>query len=468
MHLDLTRTIIAVGSGLASSRRAVVRISGRDTQQILKELILDDIGVGNFLTTRTAQMRACTCQIRLVDRKQRSVAVPANIYFWPDGRSFTGEPAAELHVLGSLPLVEMLMESIIALGAAPADRGEFTLRSFLAGKLDLTQAEAVLGVIEANSADELSSALAQLGGNISVPVRALRDRLLELTAHLEAGLDFVEEDIEFISAKALTIALETIGANLELLSAALDSRGVRSRMPEVVLAGMPNAGKSSLFNVLVGDARAIVSEEAGTTRDAVTGECEIGELRIRLVDTAGIEQLSESSPRALAQQMLHERLATADLILLCFDQSCPPDANWVAEQIQRLSVNAPVLLVGTKSDLAVNDGSAVTSQSLPQVSLSVFDRTSIAQLRQTLLQRLADAQRHMHSTSMHHAAMRSREAIGNASASIWLAIDHVEHAGEELVAMELRLAIDELAAVIGEVHTEDILGQIFSRFCIGK
>lgn len=493
MKFDLQQTIVAVGSGVAPGRRAIVRLSGHQTRPLLERLL-----------GKSIQASAATTLQGSADLGWAGRRIELTVLYWPDERSYTGEPCAELHVLGSLPIVESLVEQLVSLGAVPAERGEFTLRSFLAGKLDLAQAEAVLGVIEAETADDLTQALQQLGGNLSKPVRRLRDSLVELTAHLEAGLDFVEEDIEFISAAELTAGLQRIAEELASIAQQLRSRGARTRDAAIVLVGLPNSGKSSLLNALVGSQRAIVSPHAGTTRDAVTARIALDGLSVEVTDTAGVEELREQSPRGLAQDVLRERLQRADLAVLCVDLHQPPAAEWLEMQQAHLqSVVPSVLWVGTKADLAaatqvaqstalavdatssVIQGGAQRSVRQPlrteaaersaelakrcAVTVSVHDSESIERLRSRIAQAVHDARGLLHSHAMHATATRCRGALELAHAAIERAIGLVvRNAGEELVASELRIAIDDLSSIIGEVHSEDILGEIFGRFCIGK
>ena len=473
-QLDLSRTIVAMSSGLAPARRAIVRLSGQSTRSILDRLICP---LATDSTGRTENVAATETKREFLNSRRASSAcfdldigwdqrqLPARIYYWPDHRSFTGEPGAELHVLGAMPIVESLTERIVSLGARLAERGEFTLRSFLAGKLDLTQAEAVLGVIEADSPQQLAESLEQLAGNLSIPVRQLRDQLVELVAHLEAGLDFVEEDIEFITPPLLLASLESICRQLKLISDRLQSRGARSRSARVTLVGLPNAGKSSLFNALLGMDRVIVSPQAGTTRDAVVETLTVGDLPVELIDTAGLEELQESSPRGLAQSVLQARLQQSDAIVFCVDASDPPTTQWIEDQEERLRKIVPsVLRVGTKADLALQPTTkgwgGLVSANQPE---------TIDWLRSELRQRLAESTQHLRSTAMHETAVRCRGSIELAQAAIERAMALISEAeGEELVAVELRTALDDLSAVIGEVHSDDILGEIFGRFCIGK
>lgn len=468
MKWDLSRTITAVSSGIASGRRAIVRISGKETLRILCDLLTSrsaqscggDISMLLHAAT-TPRMFPAMARIHIGPNMHPN-GIPVTCYWWPDARSFTGETSAELHLLGSLPLVECLVEELLRLGACMSERGEFALRSFMAGKLDLTQVEAVLGVIEADDEQGLSEALSLLAGNLSQPVRALRNELLELTAHLEAGLDFVDEDIEFISVQQLTASLSRIQHRLTDMSSLLFSRGVRVRFPRVVLAGLPNAGKSTLFNLLAGESRAIVSEQAGTTRDAVTARVIFGNTEVELVDTAGLEELRESSPRALAQGVLQASLASADLIVFCVDQSGAIDRDWLRNQCSEFSNLARTLVIGTKSDLS-------SHQPEFHMEISRSNQATISRLALLIESNLTDINVSRQTSAMHHTMIRCRQSIEQACECLEKAIDcAVSQLGEELVASELHLAIDGLSSIIGDIHTEDILGQIFSRFCIGK
>lgn len=464
--MDLSRTIVAVSSGIAASRKSVIRISGSQVTQILRELI------GPSSASSLDAKRACrfrtNAQLSLCGRKY---TVPLACYYWPNARSFTGEACAELHLTGALPLMESMVEQLVTLGADLAERGEFTLRSFLAGKLDLTQAEAVLGVIEADEANDLEHALGQLAGNISQPVKHLKDEVVGLCARLEAGLDFVEEDIEFISTEELTLQLSSILSRLNAISEQLTTRGSRNRIPTAVIVGLPNAGKSTLFNRLCNQDRAIVSQRAGTTRDAIRSNINVFDQRIELVDTAGIEELANATPRALAQTVLKSRLAEADLIVFCIARSESLDPNWYRSQLDSLKAQGPVLTVGTKTDLAVHSHDAPDTIDRPcfDVVTASNDEDSLNTIRDLIHAKLAESNANKRSEAMHQTIIRCRKSLTEACGCIQSAIENAESMiGEEIVAADLRLAIIELSSVIGEVHTEDILGEIFSRFCIGK
>lgn len=462
MALTLDDTIVAVSSGLAPAKRGIVRISGPDTRVILEKLIQPASPEQARSKTRLLETSRAHCeQVACLWGMGRSIDV--RCYFWPDGRSFTGETCAEIHLLGSLPIVEHLTEHICSLGARPADRGEFTLRSFLSGKIDLTQAEAVLGVIEADTEQDLHAALSQLGGNLSQPVRELRNHLLELTADVEAALDFVEEDIQFISVESLREQLHQTLTQLEAIAGQLVSRGSRKRDAQVMLVGLPNAGKSSLFNALIGRERVIVSPTAGTTRDMISHPLELDGCTIDLVDTAGIESWADRSPRSLAQDALHSRLVDADLVVICCDSQSRSDAETVLDILLAAGIDrAATIPVLTKCDLAGDNGVA-------GIHTSVHDANSLKQLRAILSSRIAEHQQSMKSDALHRTMIRCSAKITSSIEAIRRSLELIgDPYGDELVAAELRLAIDDLSSVIGEVHTEDILGEIFSRFCIGK
>jgi tRNA modification GTPase len=380
--------------------------------------------------------------------------VPARAYLWPTTRSYTRQPSAELHLPSSPPILEAALAAVCAAGARLARPGEFTLRAFLAGRLDLTQAEAVLGVIDAGSRQELAAALSQLAGGLARPLSQLREALLDLLAHLEAGLDFVEEDIEFITPAELTAQLDSALAQVETIARQLAGRGEAGQLPKVVLAGPPNAGKSSLLNALAGAEAAIVSPKAGTTRDFVARRVQIGDRECLLIDTAG---LAEGAPDGelghLAAEAASEQRREADLVLFC-REALKPEAPSCSEAFQ-----PEALAVWTKCDL-LSPGDSPPPGGLPTSSRT---GQGLAELRSAIGARLARG------TAVASTAVRCRESLRLAEAALARASAAASSGGgQELVAVEVRLALEELGQVVGAVYTEDLLDRVFSRFCIGK
>ena len=270
----LDDTIVALASAPGPGARAVVRLSGPDSRRVVSALF-DSFPESRGLSAGSLRLPGVYSPL------------PADVYFMPSPRSYTGQDCVEIHTVSSPPLVDLLISTLLNQGARAANAGEFTMRAFLGGKKDLTQAEAVVAVIEADSEDELRQALAHLAGGVTQPLFGLRDDLLNLLADVEAGLDFTEEDLHFVAKKDLLLRLGTGLAHLTNLKKQLDNRSVSNRPFRVALVGEPNAGKSSLFNSLAGISAAIVSSMPGTTRDYVTRTVTLQGTNVELIDTAG-------------------------------------------------------------------------------------------------------------------------------------------------------------------------------------
>lgn len=382
---------------------------------------------------------------------------------WPGERSYTGQPMVELHTTGSPPLLESVLADLYRRGVRPAEPGEFTLRAFLAGRIDLAQAEAVLGVIDAEDRRGLTAALRQLAGGLSEPVTQLRDDLLELLGDLEAGLDFVEEDIEFVGRDDVTARLIAArAAVIDLLEKAAGRTRSTGRR-RIVFAGLPNAGKSTLFNAFSGRNAAIVSHRQGTTRDFLTAEVDWGGLAVELVDTAGWETAGSGISHA-AQEARSGVWKSADLIVWCRAADATATDRAADDQLfaQAAGLGPPVMRITTKADLA-------SPADLPLESgVSVPDQSGFSELRDTATELLASAggddDRFLGATSA-----RVRGSLQGASESLTAAIDAAEFAlGDELVAAEIRETLQHLGALVGAVYTDDLLDRIFSKFCIGK
>ncbi|HEX5102829.1 MAG TPA: tRNA modification GTPase [Pirellulaceae bacterium] len=455
--LDLDDTIVAIASAPGGALRGIVRVSGPDVLRIVGDVFTADDPQSLMNATRPSLARG---QIKL---PRDLPPCPALVYLWPNERSYTRQPSAELHLPGSPPLLEAALEAVCQAGARLARPGEFTLRAFLAGRLDLTQAEAVLGVIDARGQAELNRALAQLAGGLAQPLHALRDRLLDLLAHLEAGLDFVDEDIEFISSSELEGQLAAAAGEVAALARQMTSRGEAGKLPRVILVGRPNAGKSSLFNALAGGDAAIVSPVAGTTRDYVTCRVQQDGCDFLLVDTAGDTAEASDPIAAAAQAAMREQAEQADLILVCVDASRPM-AEWEGDPM----VRKPALFVWTKCDVAAPGGMR-TDQEVHPTGITTSSRTGqgIAELRRAIAMALQAAP--AEASAIAGTAERCRDSLRVAFESLQRAQEAAGVGlGEELVAAEVRMALDALGQVVGAVYTDDVLDRVFSRFCIGK
>jgi tRNA modification GTPase len=467
---DPDDTIAAIATAAGGAARGMVRVSGPATLHVVAHCFVKGVRTvfapgENSSDPFVPMVLSGWLDVRLDDSAAH--ALPCDLFLWPTNRSYTRQPVAEFHTFGSPPLLRAVLEAVCRAGARLAEPGEFTLRAFLAGRIDLTQAEAVLGVIDAQRADQLDAAVAQLAGNLARPLHQLRDELLMLLAELEAGLDFVEEDVEFITSAKLTQRLAATADQLRAVAVQMSSRLTANSICQVVLVGPPNAGKSSLFNALAErfgagaatSTAAIVSDQRGTTRDYLTTFVEFEGIRCELVDTAGIETdaCRDSPISAAAQSLAEERREQALVCVYCRDATTP-NTDSVAMQSADLTVL-------TKTDLAPHlfgaDPSVTATSSVTGQGLDEFCRAVAAKLST-----VATASR---SGCVAATADRSRDSLRLAEAAIARAAElAAADQGDELVAAEIRGALAELGKVVGAVYTDDLLDRIFSKFCIGK
>ncbi len=451
-------TIVAIASGPGGAARGVVRIAGNDAALVARAL-LDDPAWPGGQQPHGIRPEVFRCRVRLPGW---STAIPTQVYYWPTARSYAAQPTVELHTLGAEPVLAAVLRACVAHGARPATPGEFTLRAFLAGRIDLLQAEAVLGVIQAAGPSALRTALAQLAGGMSEPLAQLRGQLLDLLAELEAGLDFAEEDLELLTRPAMTATLRGALDRVERLIDRTKGRASYDSPPQVVLVGSPNVGKSSLFNRLVTSGRALVSRWPGTTRDAVLGELSIdAEQPCLLVDLAGLESCDEGAhdPRALAQSVVAQRRQQASLELLCFDSSREPTASEYARLAE--VDEARQLVLWTKADLPVRHTPTVG------VVVSSHSGAGLDELRREVSCRLSVGRPEF--ACVASTAERCLASLRQARAALSGALQTcADLGGDELVAADVRAALDALADVAGQVVTDDVLDRVFSRFCIGK
>ncbi len=433
-----------------------------------------------------------------------SAPLPCDLYLWPQRRSYTGQMVAELHTLGSPPLLDALLKSLCAAGARMAGPGEFTLRAFLSGRIDLTQAEAVLGVIDAADQQEFKVAVDQLAGGLAGPLHDLRDMILELLAHLEAGFDFADEDLPFITAQDMQIRLAEAVENVARLAAQMESRGAVQTDIKAVLVGQPNTGKSSLFNALTRKTHALVSDLPGTTRDYLVAELDFEGLKCQLIDTAGLKADSghpaaaSELPERAAQQAATEQIRRAQVRLLCLDATRPLDA-WEQTQLARRD-DLHRIVVWTKMDAVLSgvgsDAQAASADLRRPLARTVMTSSitgeGLDQLRDELLSAVLDAQA-ADCEVVAGTAVRCHQSLYHAGQSLRNALDIARHykgtvpfsptvliarcpenwdspqiGGEEFIAAEIRVALEELGKVVGAVYADDVLERIFSRFCVGK
>lgn len=452
LHLAEADTIVAVATPPGTGALAVLRVSGPRALAVFAAC-----SGGRALEPRRAALR------RVTDAAGATLDSVVATYF-AGPASFTGEDTVELSCHGGLLVTHRLLARIVECGARPAEPGEFSQRAFLNGKLDLTQAEAVMDVISAGSDLALRAAQSQLEGAIGRRVGEAAHALVRLTAHVEAHIDFPDEDIAPDTVEQLLAGLADVRAQLaELLDTADRGRLLREGI-RTAIVGRPNVGKSSLLNTLLGYERAIVSPAAGTTRDTIEENVHLGGLCLRLIDTAGLHESGDAVERA-GMERSRQAEAAADLILEVADASLPPD---------RLDTPAGVgnhalrLLILNKADLGVhpawNDAGREGA-----IFFSCATGEGRRELEQTLSVRFMREHAPASADNLAAVNARHRHALGLALAALDGArASLARNDSPELTALDLRDALDALGSITGRIDTEDILTAVFSQFCLGK
>jgi tRNA modification GTPase len=447
-HIERTDTIAAVATAPGRGGIGVVRVSGT--------------GLLDFAYRLTGKQpparRATMADFRAADG---SVIDQGILLFFPAPHSFTGEDVLELQGHGGPVVMQQLLGRCVELGARLAEPGEFTRRAFLNDKLDLAQAEAVADLIEASTVQAARSALRSLSGEFSRQVHELVDQLVELRMLVEATLDFPEEEIDPLRDTDMVPRLERLRAGLaELRGRARQGSLLRTGMT-VVLAGLPNVGKSSLLNRLAGEERAIVTDIAGTTRDALRETIQVEGIPLHVIDTAGLRDTDDTVERIGIERTWRE-IEKADVVLQIVDARAgvTPADRAIAG---RLPAGVERVVVENKCDLAHQQAGRFESHGQVHLRLSAKTGEGISLLHEELL-RVAGWQGHGEDLIL--ARERHLEALAGAERRLTLAAGELQRL--ELAAEELRLAQEDLSAITGEFTADDLLGVIFGRFCIGK
>ena len=456
-------TIAAIATPPGRGGIGVIRVSGGGVGPIIAGI------VGKTLVPRVA-VRA-----RFVGADGEALDEGLALHF-PAPRSYTGEEMLELQGHGGPAVLRLILARCTELGARLARPGEFTQRAFLNGKLDLAQAESVADLIDAATTTAVRAAARSLSGAFSTEIRALSEALIELRMFVEATLDFPEEDVEFLRAADVRGRIEAIAVQISGVLARAKQGALLREGLAVVLVGRPNVGKSSLLNQLAGDDVAIVTPIAGTTRDAVTSPIEIHGIPLTIIDTAGLRP-TDDPIEAMGIERTWSAVAKADVALVLVDAAAGGNvAEDDAAILDALPAALPRLVIHNKIDLAdlpagvdsrrPGEG-ARAAQAERHVFLSAKTGAGVDLLQQEILT-LADVHEDMEDTFL--ARERHLDALRVASAHLASARAHfaAEKPPHELVAEDLRGAHTALAAITGEFTSDDLLGVIFSRFCIGK
>lgn len=458
--LDTEDLIAAVSSAAGCGSRGILRLSGPGALETACRLF-GWAPPGPSPRLRRRYRGRC--------RLTATVTCPAQLYLFPGPNSYTGQDMAEFHLPGSPALLQIVLEQLLVNGARAARPGEFTARAFFHGRLDLSEAEAVAEVINARSDGELRAAQRLLGGALHRACGSISGKLLDMLSLLEAQIDFAEEEIELISASRMGEQLHGILAELEgLLTKSVTWEDLH-HLPQVVLAGPANAGKSSLANRLLGMDRSIVSAIAGTTRDALTAPLRLAHGECLLMDTAGLGEVMDPLAGE-TQNLTRQKMESCDLLLWVVD-GAQPDLEENIRSFQPLPSRRPVLVVVNKTDLPeAAKLKCRLNACLSPVFVSALTGENLGELKDRMSGILQKEITDGPAQSLALTA-RQRQALAEAQSHLMAAgavLEQTDPPALELLALEIRGAMERLGTISGEIVTEDILGRIFSRFCIGK
>lgn len=445
-RMQVSDTIAAVATAPGTGALAVIRVSGAEAAQVVQRCT-----GGRVLRAREATL------VRVRDAAGAVVDECVAVYF-AGPASFTGEDTVELSCHGGMLVTRRVLERVLACGARPAEPGEFSRRAFENGKLDLTQAEAVMDVICAGSDLALRAAQNQLHGAIGNRVTAAADVLINVAAHVEAYIDFPEEDIAPDTTEVLLAQLDEVAAVVRGLLATADEGRVLREGVRTAIVGAPNVGKSSLLNMLLGYERAIVSDTAGTTRDTIEESVALGGLKLRLIDTAGLHDSADAIECA-GMERSRRAGAEADLVLCVADVSAP---RCMLPELPESGAHRLLLLnkcdlpehpdwAGVQKGIRVSCASGLGREALEAAVVGLFlrdsgERDSLAAIN----------------TRHRFALQQAQEALAAAREALLAGVS------PEFVDVDLREALDALGSITGRIDTDDILTRVFATFCLGK
>lgn len=458
-----TDTIAAVATAVGEGGIGIVRLSGPASVAIADRLFSSAGG-----RTAAGQPSRYAAYGHILDPDNRQIVDEVLLIVMRAPFSYTREHVVEIQCHGGPLPLRRILALVLAAGARLAEPGEFTRRAFLNGRLDLSQAEAVIDVIRAKTDASLRLAVGHLSGAFSEKICDFRQEILRLIAHLEAAIDFPEEDIEELAARDVAAALTVLSADIDRLLATAGTGQILREGLATAIIGKPNVGKSSLLNALLGAKRAIVTDIPGTTRDIIEEYVNIGGIPLKVIDTAGIRETADVIER-IGVERAREVLAQADLVLVLLDASTPLSSE--DREVLGLLAGRQAIVLINKTDLpAVIDMDKVTAlvPDKPVIRISALEGTGVAELEMAIGELVYSGQvvqgegafvnSVRHSELLRIARGRLAEALAAAEAGL----------PPDCVVVDLRAAWQTLGEITGETVGEDIIDQIFSQFCIGK
>ena len=456
MTHDQNDTIVALSTPLGAGAIAVIRLSGTQAIAIVDEA---------FSGKKLAQQASHTLHVGTI-RQQDELIDEVVVALFVAPHSFTKEDVVEVSCHGSPFIIQQLLQLFVQGGARLATPGEFTKRAFLHGRFDLAQAEAVADLIASESQRAHRAALNQMRGGFSQEISGLREQLVYFASLIELELDFSEEDVAFADRGQLeTLVVDIRAVVVRLMSSFSAGNVIKNGVPTVI-AGKPNAGKSTLLNALLNEERAIVSEIPGTTRDVIEDEITLEGVRFRFIDTAGIRE-TKDRVEALGVRRTHEKIQQASVVLYLVDLANDSYETFEKEEAWLLQVGRPFIIIGNKVDQASPELLQALQQRGDMVFISAEKKQNLEELRLKLMdfvdERQLDAEGVVVTNARHYASLSdTNEALESVLAGLEAEITH------DFLAQDIRHALYHLGKITGEVTTDDLLATIFSKFCIGK
>ncbi len=477
MSYGITDSILAISTPSGKSLRAIVRLSGKDVFGFLNNIFVpDDCGDVSHKKGFNSY-----CGNLYLDKEK--VRIPVYIYFMRSPNSYTREDVVEVHAPGSPALLEMLMETLLSslkedggkennLKATKdiriAEPGEFTKRAFLNGRISLAEAESVIQVIRSQTDSELLISVSNLKGKLTGLMDVVQKELMDLCAKIEAAIDFYDQDIELISSSEIKQELDAVKDRLCVVGRDGQKSTISHSGVKTVFIGLPNAGKSSLFNKLLDRSKAIVTQVRGTTRDTLEADMVLEGVNLRMRDTAGVAHGGDEL-EYLAAQRTYDSMDDAQVVLFVVDGSVPLCSHQ-RELFDSIATRNKIIVIN-KTDLKQNvcfGNLPLQMKDFPVVNTSVHTGEGLDRLKKTIVSEILESSVDISASDIVFT-MRQKVVIDNALDIIIQISDTLSgDIGHELIAMDLRRALDTIGEVTGEVVTDDILDIVFSEFCVGK
>lgn len=448
MHFD--DTIAAISTPYGAGGIAVIRISGKDAVKI----------ADSVFTKNISDVPSHTVHYGFIEDKGEKIdEVLLTVMRAP--KTFTREDIVEISTHGGIFVTNRVLSAVISAGARPAEPGEFTKRAFLNGRIDLSRAEAVIDLINSENALSEKNALSQLGGRLSEKISAMRDKLVNLLAHMQVAIDYPDEELEDITTDDILNTLKAVLSEAQqLIGSADDGRIIKGGI-KTVIAGKPNVGKSTLLNMLSGFERAIVTDIAGTTRDVIEENISLGGIPIKLTDTAGVHDTDDLIEK-IGVEKSERSIDEADLVLVIIDASGELDAD--DEKILDRTKNKKRIVIANKTDKGIGKTAENTAdlfvcakdgEGREKISEKISELYKIGEIAQRSGEIITNE--------------RHKSALGNCSRALLSAIKTIEDGlAQDLASIDISAAADYLGEITGASVSEDIVSAVFKNFCVGK